>query len=184
LKNNRKNHTRFNRKEAPEEKTWDPSSLYSTTQEWEQALEELLTEADDFSLYKGTLHQGKDQLIQCLTDYEKVLIKLNHVTAYARLLFSSDGVNTINQENYSRVRSITSKVDGSLSFIKSEISQLPESELKILVDDEDLYPYRTLLLEIINWKPYLLTAQTEEVLAQLGHVLESPYSFHERELLP
>ncbi|PPA71848.1 oligoendopeptidase F [Jeotgalibacillus proteolyticus] len=171
---------RLTRNEIPKENAWDLSPLFPTTEHWSKAADELGTEADRLTRFKGTLQHGKERIYSCLKEYEAVLIKLNHVFLHARLMYSTDGTNAQYQADFSRAATINAKVKGKLSFIKSELSLLSDEELDELSNDHTMREFTSLFREVLSFKPYLLPQETEKVLADLGQVLESPYSIYQR----
>ncbi|MEW9501746.1 oligoendopeptidase F [Jeotgalibacillus marinus] len=172
---------RLSRSEVPEDQTWDLTDLYPSKEAWEEALHSLSPQADKLVNYKGTLHKDKDQVASCLQAYEELVIQLGRVSTYSNLKFACEGTDTENQANASRVGAILAAISGKLSFISTELSLYTEDELKTLVqDDGPIQAFRTMIEELIEWQPFMLSPETEEALAALGQVLGSPHNIYER----
>lgn len=103
------------------------------------------------------------------------------VATYANLRSSEDGTNAENQANSAKVSATLAKVGAALSFVNSEILALPEGTIeKYLNENENLSDYQLVLQDLIEEKPYTLSAETEKVLASLGQVTSAPYMIYQR----
>nr|MBF6634157.1 oligoendopeptidase F [Planococcus sp. (in: firmicutes)] len=81
------------RSAVPVEETWDLSSLFSSSEEFDQALESLEQDADALSKKaQGTIVDASSA-IQALTDYVAFLEKLVPLSTYASLTISTDQTN-------------------------------------------------------------------------------------------
>ena len=86
-----------------------------------------------------------------------------------------------NQANSARVGDMVSHLNASLSFIPSEILDLPEGTIeKYLQEEPGLEPFRKHLSDLLETKPYRLSADTEAALAALGEVFAAPYTIYQR----
>ncbi|KIL47901.1 oligoendopeptidase F [Jeotgalibacillus campisalis] len=171
---------RLARDEVPERLTWDLSDLFSSKEEWEENLESLSQQTENVSTYKDTLHKGISQIETCLDQYETLIIQLIRVSTWSGLMYAADGTNEDNQNYVSRVASTMAAINKNTSFIATELSQLSKQELQQLAASEGMNRFKTMIEEILAWKPYLLSAETEEALAALGQVLGSPYTIYQR----
>lgn len=171
---------RLTREEVPQPLTWNLSDLFETMEDWEAALLDVENSLPQFFNYKGTLHQSAADLLACLSAQEELQKKIVLVATYASLRQSEDGTNSTNQGNLSRVGSLLSKVNASLSFIQSEILSIDEAVLEsFLQTEKDLLPFRKNLSELIDSKKHKLAPETEEALAALGEVHGAPYTIYQ-----
>lgn len=67
------------------------------------------------------------------------------------------------------------KIVSQLSFVESEILELPEEILQQL---EESCPYQHYIKQLIKQKPFQLSASVEQVLATLSPTLNSPYDLY------
>ncbi|ALC80242.1 MULTISPECIES: oligoendopeptidase F [Bacillus] len=171
---------RFVRSEVPEELTWNLNDLYPSIEAWEEDLKAIESAISVVSKYKGTFHEGSKRLYECLIEEENLYLSFVKAATYASLLQSGDSTDPVNQANASRIASISAKVNAGLSFIKTEILSLPDGTIEAYIKDEEgLEPFRKTLEEILEQKPYTLSAETEEALAALGEVHSAPYKVYQ-----
>ncbi|NOV01449.1 oligoendopeptidase F [Paenibacillus planticolens] len=172
------------REEVPVELTWNLKELFTSVQAWEDELEDIQAVASQLELYKGTLHTGAIQLANCLEEQEAVLARSSRAAAYARLRFSEDSTNPLNQANSARSGDVMSGIGAAISFIRSEILELPEGTVEgYLKEEARLEPFRKSLYDLLETKRHKLSAETEAVLASLGEVLGAPYTIYQRSKL-
>ncbi|NQX66125.1 oligoendopeptidase F [Paenibacillus alba] len=172
------------RNEVPVELTWNLDELFASTQEWEAELEAIQDEASLLEPFKGTLQAGASRLADCLEAQEALLARSTRAATYARLRFSEDSSNPQNQANSTRSGDFTSGIGAAISFIRSEILELPEGTIEGYIQEEArLEPFRKSLNDLLETKRHKLSAETEAVLASLGEVLGAPYNIYQRSKL-
>lgn len=169
------------RAEVPVEQTWDVRDIFATVEAWEAEFEALPALISDVTCFKGMLHEGANLLLGCLDAQEALQIRAAKVLSYASLSQSSDGTNPSNQVLAGKAASIGAQIQAETSFVQSEALSLPEGVLeKYLQEEAGLEPYAITIKKWIEKKPYLLSPETEMVLAALGQVLNSPVEVYER----
>ncbi len=169
------------RSEVSVEQTWDLHELFDSNEAWEKEFSGLEDDLQKVVLYQGRLGEGSSLLLACLQAYEKLQMRMVRVSTYGYLRSSEDGTNQLYQANLSKVSAISAKIHAAVSFIQSELLQLPEGTIEeFLEKEEELETYRNYLVELIEQKPHQLSQETETVLASLGEVLESPFMIYSR----
>ncbi|MFC8150956.1 oligoendopeptidase F [Bacillus paralicheniformis] len=164
------------RSEVPQELTWNLTDLFSSYEDWEDALVKIEEDLVSIGSFKGRLHEGADVLLDCLMLQEKLLERLVRAAAYTHLRKSEDLTNPVNQADASRMAALQAKLNAGLSFIQSEILEFPENQVETYIKSEKgLEPFSNMLTEIMERKPYKLAPETEEALAVLGEVHDAPY---------
>lgn len=172
------------REQVPVEKTWNLQDLFESEEKWEEKLQELQELLPAVTAYKGTLHKGAEELLACLEAEEELAVRLLQVHTYASLRLSEDSSNPLNQERAARAGDQASKINASLSFIRSEILDLPEGTIERYLEEEPgLAPFRKKLLDLLQTRPYRLSPDTESALAALGEVFSAPYTIYNRSKL-
>jgi oligoendopeptidase F len=167
---------RLNRNEVPVELTWNLEDLFLSEDAWKEALHSIEQDLAAVPSFKGTLHTGSKQLLNCLLAQEQISMKLIKAGTYASLKQSADGTDPINQANSSKISALRTKVSATLSFIDSEILALPNGTVEQYLQEEpELKPFKKNLLELLQQKSHTLSPETEEALAALGEVLNAPY---------
>jgi oligoendopeptidase F len=174
-------HKRLLRAEVAEELTWDLKDLFETLEDWETELDAIQKDISTVTQYKGRLLEGASVLLACLNAHEELNKRVIRVATYANLRSSGDGTDPENQANSSRVASMLSTVSATLSFINSEILELPEGTVeKYIQEEQGLDSLRKNLMELLDTKSHKLSSETETALASLGEVSGSPYMIYQR----
>ncbi|MBM7661926.1 oligoendopeptidase F [Bacillus mesophilus] len=172
---------RPSRSEVSEQSTWKLEDLFATYQDFEAAIEKVLTDLPTVTQFKGKLGENSEQLLKCIKAQEVLQEKVVRIATYANLRISEDGTNPVNQSDSSRIGSVLSKVGAAFSFINSELLSLPDGKIEsFLSENDELSTYKKVLEDILASKPYQLHPQTEEALALLSEVHCSPYMIYQR----
>ncbi|MBU9713438.1 oligoendopeptidase F [Evansella tamaricis] len=167
------------RHEVREEETWKIEDLFVTTEEWKQSLENVESAVSSVVKFKGTFHEGANNLLQCFQAYEKLSEQLVPVTTYANLKMAEDGTNPESQTNYALMSATVTRINTAVSFIESEVLTLSEEQIKAYFKEEkELEAYQIPLRDILAKKAHSLSPETEEALASLGEVHSAPYKIY------
>src|SRR5690625_3753084 len=167
---------RWKRSEVPEEQTWDLTDLFTSEEAWNEELHNIQQEVHLVEQYKGKLASGADELLNCLRTLEAYQQRLVRVSAYASLRASGDGSDPGHQRDAARVAASLAGISTRLSFVQSELLEIPEEKIKQFLNEEPkLQTYEKVLNDTLEKKPYTLAPELEETLAALGEVHEAPY---------
>jgi len=159
--------------------TWDLSSLFKSKEDFYNSLKDIQEKTEKLKSYKGKLRENTTILFEAIEALENLMIQLNALDTYAGLLLSVDGTNTKNQELYMNFNAISTEIQADLTFFNNEIMSFTDKEFNLLIQNEPkLKIYRTFLEDIFEEKKYKLSDDTEEALATLGEVTESPYNIY------
>ncbi len=168
------------RSEIPVEDCWDIESLYQTPQEWEKEIPEIVKAVDAFvEKYRGKLAVSNDvnYILQAVNDYNSLMDKAMHNLAYPSLLPAVDRTNMDAVSCGMKAHSIGAELRAKLSFYQSELSQVSDEILAKAKKDKEFGPY---IAHMIREKEFLLSPETEKVLAALGgSVMELPMEVYE-----
>lgn len=169
------------RSEVPEEQTWDLTDLFPSVEAWEKTLQEVKEDADALEGYKDTLTESAAKMAACLTDYENVQLKMIRVSTYASLLMNGDGSDPVNQSNAAKVAAVFAAIGAKLSFIESELLTCSKETIeKFLAEEDKLQPFKKMLSDLLEKKPFILQPEVEEALASLQEVHSAPYMIYGR----
>jgi oligoendopeptidase F len=172
---------RLTRAEIPVELTWNLDDLFASEEEWAAELSAVQEDVTCVTQYQGRLGEGAQFLLACLKEFEALQERLIRVATYASLRFSEDGSNPVNQARSMQTAAALSKIGARLTFIESEVLDLPEGTVqRYLQEEPELAAFRRMLEDLEERKPHRLSLQTEQVLAALGQVLNAPYAIYQR----
>jgi len=172
---------RLTRAEVDQQATWKLEDLFANDEAWEAALGAVLADLPSVTQYHGRLLESGQVLAACLEAQESLYQRLALVTTYTHLRQSEDSSNAVNQANASKAASASANVAAALSFIDSEILAFPDGVLETYIANEPkLTSFKKNLTELLEVRPYRLSAETEAVLAALSEVHASPYTIYQR----
>ena len=164
------------RKDVKKELTWDLSLIYKD----EEALladadrmEKLTAQAEEE--YKGSLDSA-DRINACLDMYREIEGIITLIGNYCELATSVDYYDTHNMELAGKLYRRISECTSRLSFIDSELAVQPDSVIQMAAKaSKENVGY---LKKMLRRKPYLLSPETEKVLAALSQTTGAPYEIY------
>src|SRR5699024_6298458 len=172
---------RLTRSNVPNEQTWDLTDLFISDEAWNKALSAIEANITKVTKFKGQLAKSSETLLECLTtfyDHEQQVIR---VATYAMLKSQADGTDPNNQRDFSRVQAVIAKINAELSFFESELLTIPSDIIQqFLQENASLKTYEKMLTDLLEEKPYTLTAELEKTLAALSEVHGAPYMIYGR----
>jgi oligoendopeptidase F len=172
---------RLARREVPLEETWNLDDLFPSVNAWEAELAAVEAAIPSVTAFRGKLAGGPGVLLACLEAAEALEVRLIRVATYARLQFSEDGTSPANQAAAGRVGALLAKVSAELSFVDSEILELPDGTVvRYLAEEPKLASFRRVLEDLLDEKPHRLTPDAEKAVAALSEVLSAPYNTYSR----
>ena len=163
------------REEVPVKETWDLKDLFTSDQAFYQTLEQVVQMSLDFNHTYYQKLNNIEKIEKALDEYEKILIEIDRLYNYPELRLSVDTSNEEAQKVNAKLNTTSGKLAGLLSFVDSEILELPDeiiSELR----SQTKYPH--FIKQLQDRKPYQLSADVEKVLATLTPTLRSPFELY------
>ncbi|MBQ0072189.1 MAG: oligoendopeptidase F [Spirochaetales bacterium] len=164
------------RSEVKTEDTWDLSLIYKTVEDMEKDVERMKTlTKETVALYKGRLTDS-DTINKAVDAYQEILRLVTLTTNYTDLAVSVDYYNSENQTRNDSVSMVASSLMSELSFLESEISELPDAVIKEAAQKST--SNRCWLLDLLRKKPHRLSPETEKAMAALSPVFRTPYAIY------
>ena len=163
------------REEVPVKETWDLKDLFTSDQAFYQTLEQVVPMSLDFNHTYYQKLNNIETIEKALDEYERILIEIDRLYNYPELRLSVDTSNEEAQKVNAKLNTTSGKLAGLLSFVDSEILELPDeiiSELR----SQTKYPH--FIKQLQDRKPYQLSADVEKVLATLTPTLRSPFELY------
>ncbi|ORN81455.1 oligoendopeptidase F, partial [Staphylococcus aureus] len=149
--------------------------LFKDDQQYYESIDALVQQANQFHHTYATTLNSIEQINTALAELENILIALDRLSNYAELRLSVDTSNIEAQVLSAKLSTTYGKIVSQLSFVESEILELPEEILQQL---EESCPYQHYIKQLIKQKPFQLSASVEQVLATLSPTLNSPYDLY------
>ncbi|HDP2543536.1 TPA: oligoendopeptidase F [Staphylococcus aureus] len=163
------------REDVPVSETWDLVDLFKDDQQYYESIDALVQQANQFHHTYATTLNSIEQINTALAELENILIALDRLSNYAELRLSVDTSNIEAQVLSAKLSTTYGKIVSQLSFVESEILELPEEILQQL---EESCPYQHYIKQLIKQKPFQLSASVEQALATLSPTLNSPYDLY------
>ncbi|MDX9801491.1 MAG: oligoendopeptidase F [Spirochaetia bacterium] len=153
------------RNEVKTSDRWNLEKLYKTDEEWKNGLNEFNSLVKEAPSFKGTLSLSPENLEKCLTYLNRLGILEEKIGYYAQLKHSEDGSDSKNQERFSRFMTAAANAQSETSFITPEITSIPDSTMKLFLENEKIKPFSIFLEKLIRFKPHILSDSEEKLLA-------------------
>ncbi len=153
------------RDEIPEEHKWDLSKLCENDEAWERDLSRLKEMVPGIDGFRNTLHESAKRLRECFDYMNEVHILDERLGYYAHLRYSEDAGSGANQERWAKYMSVAAGVQAASSYQTPEIQAIPDDAMESFLADPVLEPFRIPLQKILRFKPHILSASEERLLA-------------------
>lgn len=158
-----------NREEVPEKYTWDLTTKYKSTKDWELDFNNLKNEINSISKYKNNLVDNADNLYNCLELDTNISTKLEKLYVYAYLKHDEDLTNPENTKMFMTIYSLYVEYSKLTSFISPTILKVDNKTiLDFMKENKKLNKYKRVLDEIRRYKKYTLSEKIEKIIATLN----------------
>ena len=164
------------RSEVETSLTWKLEDIFVSEKEWEEALNEALSLADEIVKFTGKITESADTLYKVLEIYEKCHLKFHLVNGYAFKMRDVDTTSTSSQTLYAKAMSAEVTASEKLAFIEPEIiAASDETVEKFYNEKPELVKYKIFITEIRRGKEHSLSSELEKLLAGTNELAELPY---------
>lgn len=165
------------REQVQVEETWNLVDLFKNENEFEGALKEIeITSLEFHNRFKDSIQSASD-VGDALQEYTKLYEKIVPAGAYASLSLSTDQTNTDAQMRASKFASLSAKVSSQLSFLNSELVELPDNIIEEAISKS---PSHQLYLDkLLKKKKYQLHPEVEKTLAAYSASFGAPYKLYD-----
>ncbi|MEK4714061.1 oligoendopeptidase F [Sporosarcina sp. resist] len=164
------------RSEVKTEETWNLQDLFKTEEEYDAAIIELVKEVDAFAeKFNGNIRDAKS-VIEALEGFAAVYEKVVPVGTYTSLSSSTDQTDDEAQMRSSKFGSTAAKINSKLSFVNSQLSELPIDVLEDAMKQSG--DFKNYLEKLIRKKEYQLHPEVEKTLAAFSSTFAGPYGLY------
>lgn len=175
---------RMRRSEVPESSTWDLSDLFPSPEAWDHERIQVQNLLDEPAPWKRQDTWDAQALLAALTSLEVLGLRVNHLEAYSRLRLSEDSSDTESQNMAGKIGDVTAQFQAHTADLESKVLRMEDDSIeKAMQSEEALAPFRKVLQDMREAKPFRLSEESEQVLASLQEVLHIPYKFYQRSKL-
>lgn len=164
------------RSEVDVELTWKLDDIFASESEWEKALSEVKSLADEIAGFTGRVGESADTLYKVLETYEKGSLKMHLVFGYAFKMRDVDTTSTSAQTLYSKAMSAEVEISEKIAFMEPEIIAVDEETMnKFYTEKPELNKYKIYITEVRRGKEHSLSPELEKLLAGANELAELPY---------
>lgn len=164
------------RSEVETSLTWKLEDIFVSEKEWEEALNEALSLADEIVKFTGKITESADTLYKVLEIYEKCHLKFHLVNGYAFKMRDVDTTSTSSQTLYAKAMSAEVTASEKLAFIEPEIIAASDETVEKFYNEKlELVKYKIFITEIRRGKEHSLSPELEKLLAGTNELAELPY---------
>lgn len=153
---------------------WKVDKMYATSAAWEEDFTILKSKAPEMKRFSGKLGKAEELLSFLESDVEigKLLDKL---LVYAHLRGDEDTAKAEFQVLKNKIDAYAAEVSSVTAFFVPELLSLPEGAVDEAIKRlPALKLYEFYLLDILDQKPHILSAEGEKLLASVSDCLNAP----------
>ena len=164
------------RSEVKLEETWNLEDLFKNEADYNAAVVALESEVEAYAeKFNGKITDAAS-VNEALKGYLTLFEKMVPVGTYTSLAVSTDQTNDEAQMRSSKFSSTSAKINSKLSFVNSELLELPVETLK---EAMELSPdFKNYLEKLIKKKEYQLHPEVEKTLAAFSSTFNAPYELY------
>ena len=175
------------REEIPSEFKWNINNLIASDEAWQEGINKIKEDVKKLAKFKGQLGEIKNNnaavLLECLTEQATIGEEFSRLYVYAHMRLHEDTNDVVTQGFADKASRVHVDIMAAESFIEPEILAIAEKDEQLLRDCIDNTPglelYRHYLEDLLRQKAHVLSAEAEEILAQvheLGMASENIFS--------
>lgn len=161
-----------NRHEVDINEIWAIEELFENDEVFLAALEDLKKSSDDFvNKYKSL--DSSEKIYEALEAYSEIAALTDRLSTFASITTEVDTTDGKVMKRFANFVNEMSKIDANLSFFES---MLAKTDTNLLEEAKKEHPeYKYYLERVISNSKYLLSDETEKVLANLVPTFDAPY---------
>ena len=161
------------RKSVNETDTWDLSSLYATTQDWETDYTLAEEKLEAYAAFQGRLGESAETLAELLAFDSEMDLLLERLGYYAFLRLTEDQANSDSQALEARMQNLGARAAQAGSWIRPELLAIDSASMDAFLDTECLHHYQLQLQRILRYRPHTLGEKEEQLLAMQAEMAQA-----------
>ncbi len=165
-----------NRSEVDPQLSWDLTKLYKNAEEWEKEFATLEEKLEKFLAYKGRLSESAQTLFDAYKASDDFEIVLDRLYTYAHLKSDEDTADSVNKSRLDRISEKAAVFSAKCAWFSPELLAMDEAKFESFRRDRVLAFYKRSLDNEARYRPHILSAPEEKILARSGNVLNTASS--------
>lgn len=159
------------RNEVDSKFKWSIEDLYEDDNKWQNEFDKVKKEIENFKSYSDNVNA--DNLYDCLKTRDSISNKVESLYVYANLRANEDSTNTFYQELSDKADGLVTIYSAALSFVEPAILAMNEEDIDRALTG-CLGEYSHYIKDILRNREHILTADKEELIAQVYEIANSP----------
>src|SRR5690625_2761629 len=163
------------RKDVPEELTWNLETIFPTDDAWEEEYQSLNEEIPKIKEFQGTLGDSADNLYRLFTFQDNLSERLGKLYTYSHMRYDEDTTNSFYQGMNQKAENILTLASSNMSYIVPEILKIEEATIEsFLKEKQELQNYNKTLDEIMRQREHIISEQEDVHLSEASEALQAP----------
>ncbi|MBP5153477.1 MAG: oligoendopeptidase F [Lachnospiraceae bacterium] len=159
------------RKDVPEEFTWDLTPIFADDDAWKRAFDAAGAYPDKLKAFEGRLGESAQTLLAFERINDEIGLEMGRIHGYASLKSDQDTGNSLYQNMRGMAVGLSVRIGGAGAFARPELLSLPEETLERFMKEEPaLEEYRRSLEQLRRRRAHFLSPEGEELLAEAGEM--------------
>jgi oligoendopeptidase F len=151
---------------------WKLETIFPTDDAWEEEFAAVRQQIPTLRQFDGKLAASATTFYQALSTRDEITSRIGKLFVYARMRYDEDTTDAHYQAYNDRATMLTTEASSALSYMKPEILAIPASTIQaFLTQEPKLQLYRYELAELDRFRPHVLSAKEEALLAEASEVL-------------
>jgi oligoendopeptidase F len=152
---------------VPEKYQWDMRDLYPDEAAWVAAKQALVKDIPALARWQGKLGGSSAALLDGMTAWEQVSMRVDRLYAYASQLYDQDTRVSRHQQMQTEAAQVYADFQAASAFMRPEILAIGKPAIdRYLAEQPKLTQYRMYFDDILRAAPHTLTPGEEKVFAQ------------------
>ena len=161
------------RSEIEDKYKWDLTHIYASDEAWNKDYDEVISLAGTLPEFDGHVAENpRKAIIAANKLYERIM----PVYEYAFLRKETDNTDSTAQALKDKAMRLYVTAMTNTAFLEPELLEMPDEDLKALLEDPELKDYDAMLRRMLLNKPHTLSKEQERLIAMMGEVAEAPES--------
>ena len=163
------------RKDVPEEFTWNLGDLFPTPADWSAEYESLKAVVGEIAKEQGTLGRSGEDLLRWLRLTDEITVRAAKLYGYASCFADTDMASGLGQDLRGKAIGVLVALESAASFATPEIMDIPDDTLaRFYSEVPELETYRRSLYRIRRRREHILSPAEERLLAAAGEMANAP----------
>ncbi len=163
------------RDQVKSEDCWDLAKVYADDASWEADLKKLTEMKGKIDSFRGSLAESPAKLLECLKFDRELDMLQETLYVYAHLKVAEDGSSSANQGRQARVFQQISECSAAFSWFTPELQAIDDKTMKSFLESGELDEFKISLQQILRYKPHVLSATEERLLAMQQEFAQTSY---------